>query len=44
MMNPKNIGTTIRMFIQMGSKEIVEQFLENCDLAAEGSDFLAVSN
>ena len=28
MLNPKNIASTIRTFIGLGSKEIVEQFLE----------------
>jgi hypothetical protein len=43
MLNPKNIGNTVRMFIGLGSKEVVEQFLEKADLAADGPDFLAVS-
>jgi hypothetical protein len=27
MLNPKNIGNTIRMFIMMGSVEIIQQFI-----------------
>jgi hypothetical protein len=31
------------MFIGLGSKELVEQFTEQADLAADGAEFLAVS-
>ena len=43
MLAPKNIGNTIRMFISMGSKELIEGFLEQADLASDGAEFLAVS-
>lgn len=43
MLNPKNIGNTIRTFIGLGSKDVVEQFLEQADLTADGAEFLAVS-
>jgi hypothetical protein len=43
MLAPKNIGNTIRMFIPMGSKELIEGFLEQADLASDGAEFLAVS-
>jgi hypothetical protein len=43
MLNPKNIGNTVRMFIGLGSKEVVEQFLEQANLATDGAEFLAVS-
>lgn len=43
MLTPQNIGNTIRMFIGLGSKDIVEQFIEQVDLAADGAELLAVS-
>jgi hypothetical protein len=43
MLNPQNIANTVRMFIGIGSKELVEQFIEQADLAADGAEFLAVS-
>ena len=43
MLNPQNIANTVRMFIGLGSKELVEQFTEQADLAADGAEFLAVS-
>ena len=43
MMHPKNIAGTIRTFIGLGSKEVVEQFIEQADLAADGPEFLTVS-
>jgi hypothetical protein len=42
MLDPKNIANTIRMLISMGSKEIVEQFLNQADISSDGADFLAV--
>jgi hypothetical protein len=44
MLSPQNIGGTVKMFIAMGSKEVVEQFLEQADLAVDGAEFLAVSS
>jgi hypothetical protein len=43
MLAPKNIANTIRMFIPMGSKELIEGFVEQADLASDGAEFLAVS-
>lgn len=43
MLTPQNIGNTIRMFIGLGSKDIVEQFIEQVDLAVDGAELLAVS-
>lgn len=45
MMNPKNMPATIRMFIAFGasSKDIIDQWIDNIDLQAEGPEFLAVS-
>lgn len=42
MLDPKNIANTIRMLISMGSKEIVDQFLNQADISSDGADFLAV--
>lgn len=41
MLSPQNIGGTVKMFIAMGSREVVEQFLEQADLAVDGAEFLA---
>jgi hypothetical protein len=42
MLDPKNISSTIRMLIPMGSKELVEQFLDQTDISSDGAEFLAV--
>ena len=43
MMDPRNLPHTIRSFIALGSKDIIEQFLDKADLASDGLDYLAVS-
>ena len=42
MLDPKNISSTIRMLIPMGSKELVEQFLDQTDISSDGAEFLTV--
>jgi len=43
MLSPPNIANTVRLFMRFGSKELVDQFLEQADLAADGPEFIAVS-
>jgi hypothetical protein len=41
--NPAKIVDLIHTFISMGSKDVVENFLEQADLPRNGADFLTVS-
>lgn len=43
MLDPRNIGQTIRMFMALGQEESIQQFLEMADMSVEGPELLAVS-
>ena len=43
MMSSQNLPRTIVMFIEQGQKEMVEMFIGQADLDADGAGYLAVS-
>lgn len=44
MLDPKNIGQTMRMFMCLNQEDSVAQFIEMADLSVEGPELVAVSS